>query len=293
MDRRTFLKDCVLAVGTMQTASCATARKSASKRSLPNIVYILADDLGYGDLSCLNKDSKIRTRSLDRLAEEGMVFTDAHSGSAVCTPTRYGILTGRYCWRTRLKKGVLNGYSSHLIEPSRRTVASLLQSAGYHTACVGKWHLGWDWQTNADDPQSIDYTKPIANGPRSNGFDYSFCIPASLDIAPYVYVENDRATAVPDRVIEAQRGKQMFRKGPIAPDFKHIEVLGKLTDKAAAYIEDRAASADSTPFFLYFALPAPTRRSFRHTSFRAKARPTNMGISFCRLTRRSHAFERR
>ncbi|MCE5186554.1 MAG: arylsulfatase [Planctomycetaceae bacterium] len=277
MDRRTFLKDCLLTVGTLQVTSCAAARKSVSKRSLPNIVYILADDLGYGDLSCLNKDSKLRTQNLDRLAEEGMIFTDAHSGSAVCTPTRYGILTGRYCWRSRLKKGVLNGYSPHLIEPSRPTVASLLRSAGYHTACIGKWHLGWDWQTTGADPKNIDYTKPIANGPRSNGFDYSFCIPASLDMAPYVYVENDRVTVVPDRIIEAQRGKQMFRKGPIAPDFKHIEVLDKLTDKADAYIRDRAASADSTPFFLYFALPAPHTPILPTQEFQGKSRTNEYG----------------
>src|SRR5215468_9325322 len=111
----------------------------------PNIVYILADDLGCGDVRCLNPSGKIATPNLDRLAAQGMTFTDAHSGSAVCTPTRYGILTGRYAWRSRLKSGVLFGYSRRLIEPGRLTVPALLKKHGYHTACFGKWHLGMDW----------------------------------------------------------------------------------------------------------------------------------------------------
>src|SRR5438094_5541919 len=111
----------------------------------PNIVYVLCDDLGYGDLKCLNRDGKIATPNFDRLAAAGMAFTDAHSGSAVCTPTRYGILTGRYAWRTKLQSGVLGGLSPRLIEPDRLTVASLLKKHGYHTAATGKWHLGMTW----------------------------------------------------------------------------------------------------------------------------------------------------
>jgi arylsulfatase A-like enzyme len=112
----------------------------------PNIVYVLADDLGYGDVSAFNGGSKIKTTHIDALAREGMRFTDAHSGSAVCTPTRYGILTGRYCWRSKLKKGVLGGYGEPLIEPGRVTVADFLREHGYATACFGKWHLGLGWQ---------------------------------------------------------------------------------------------------------------------------------------------------
>src|ERR1043165_9958597 len=115
----------------------------------PNIIYVMCDDLGYGDLQCLKRDGKIATPNFDRVAAAGMKLTDAHSGSAVCTPTRYGILTGRYAWRTKLQSGVLGGLSPRLIEPGRMTVASLLKQNGYHTACVGKWHLGLDWVKQA------------------------------------------------------------------------------------------------------------------------------------------------
>ena len=135
----------------------------------PNIVYILADDLGYGDVSVLNNNSKIHTHAIDKLADEGMIFTDAHSGSAVCTPTRYGVLTGRYAWRSRLKSGVLWSYDEHLIDTNRLTVASLLKSHGYNTACVGKWHLGLDWAKDSNN--RVDYSQAIKNGPNTNGFD--------------------------------------------------------------------------------------------------------------------------
>src|SRR6056297_1912508 len=122
------------------------------KPGIPNIIYILADDLGYGDVSCYNENSRIKTPNIDRLASQGIQFTDAHTSSAVCTPTRYGILTGRYNWRSELKRGVLSGYSKALIDPGRLTVGKLLQENHYHTAFIGKWHLGWDWQVvnNAD-----------------------------------------------------------------------------------------------------------------------------------------------
>ncbi|MDP7638095.1 MAG: arylsulfatase [Candidatus Hydrogenedentes bacterium] len=257
------------------TVFCALPAKASPSK--PNIVFILADDMGYGDVAALNKDSKIPTPNMDRLANEGMIFTDAHSGSAVCTPTRYGILTGRYCWRTRMKSGVLGGYSKPLIPVDRMTVASLLKAQGYNTACFGKWHLGWEWQLSRDNANpenwdqefgAVDYSKSIEHGPTTRGFDHFFGIPASLDMAPYVYVENDRVTAVPDTEIKGSGGKRFWRKGPIAPDFKHIEVMATLTEKAGRYID---AQSTDKPFFVYFPLTAPHKPILPSKQFQGKS----------------------
>ncbi len=240
----------------------------------PNIVYVLCDDLGYGDLKCLNPEGKIATPTFDRLAKEGMVFTDMHSGSAVCSPTRYGIMTGRYSWRTRLQRGVLGGLSPRLIEPGRLTVPQLLKERGYHTACVGKWHLGMDWvkqpgkevtELNVETPEqvwNVDYAKPIAGGPTSVGFDYYYGISASLDMVPFTFIENDRVTVLPtvDKTFPLMLGRPMgqTRKGPAAPEFKVEDVLPTLTTKAVEYIGTRAAGAKAgQPFFLYLPLASP------------------------------------
>lgn len=247
----------------------------ATQKSAPNIVYILADDMGYGDLSCLNPNSKIRTTHLDKLAAEGMVFTDAHSSSAVCTPSRYSILTGRYSWRSCLKHGVAWGNSPPVIEAGRMTVASFLKDRGYSTACVGKWHLGWDWAMLGDE---IDYSQPIQNGPTTNGFDFFFGISASLDMPPYVWVQNDRVTAPPDRKIEETSGMEFWRGGDIAPDFAHHDVLPRLRDESIRFVEKSAA--DGKPFFLYFPLPAPHTPILPLAEFQGKSR-TNAYGDFC------------
>jgi arylsulfatase A-like enzyme len=243
------------------TAQAATkaGEPAAARAGRPNIVYILADDMGYGDLRCLNKDGKIATPNMDRLASGGMVFTDAHSGSSVCTPTRYGILTGRYSWRTRLASGVLMGYSKPLIDPGRMTVASLLKSRGYHTAGLGKWHLGLglpttDGKEPAGNGANVDFAAAIANGLPAVGFDYYYGISASLDMPPYVYVHNDRFVAVPTTT------RTYIRKGLATEDFQAVEVLPTLTAKAVQYIDERAKAAaggDDKPFFLYMPLSAP------------------------------------
>jgi len=219
----------------------------------PNVIYILADDMGYGDVSCLNKQSKVQTANLDRMAKEGLSHTDAHASSAVCTPSRYSILTGRYNWRSTLKQGVLGGYSKPLIEAGRMTVPSMLQNKGYQTACIGKWHLGLDWKTNSDDLTDVDFSQPISDGPLQHGFDYYYGISASLDMPPYVYIENDRVTQIPTETSESDNGKGWWREGPIATDFKHEEVFPHLTDTVLDTIE----KWKDDPFFIYYALPAP------------------------------------
>jgi arylsulfatase A-like enzyme len=219
----------------------------------PNVVVILADDLGYGDPGSYNASSKIPTPRIDRLARQGMRFTDAHTPSSVCTPTRYGLLTGRYSWRTPLKSGVLKGYSPALVEPGRLTLAALLEQQDYRTACVGKWHLG------LGNTEPADFGRPLVPGPNSVGFDESFILPASLDFPPYVFVENERAAPFPSEQIGESKmrrhgGEGFWRAGAIAPGFRHADVLPTITDRAVAFVKRQDGE---TPFFLYFPLTAP------------------------------------
>ena len=251
------------------------AQQTQSKL-LPNIVYILADDLGYGDVSVNNPESKINTPYIDGLAKQGMRFTDAHTTSSVCTPSRYSILTGRYPWRSRLPVGVLRGYSRTLIEKGQPTVASLLKTSAYRTGVVGKWHLGLDWvpkEANKDsiknnlygildemNPDHIDFTKAPVQGPRTQGFDYSFILPASLDMPPYCYLENDKLTELPTshtdgNKLESGYTGPFWRAGLIAPSFDFYNVLPLFTTKATDFI--KRESKEKTPFFLYFPMPAP------------------------------------
>ncbi|MBA7538955.1 N-acetylgalactosamine-6-O-sulfatase [subsurface metagenome] len=237
----------------------------------PNIVYILADDLGYGDFSCMNEKSAWQTPHTDQLAKDGMIFTDAHSGSAVCTPTRYGILTGRYSWRSNLKSGVLWSWSPPLIEENRLTVGNLLQQHGYATACIGKWHLGLGWQRAVEDPDSADFSKPISGGPVELGFDYFYGITASLDIPPYVYIENNLSTTMPMKFTESKDKYGWWRKGHTGDDFVHEQVLPHLTAKAVEFIDKHVTEGKNQPFFLYFALPAPHTPILPTEEFRGKS----------------------
>lgn len=234
------------------------ASTSTAIGARPNVILVLADDLGIGDISPTNPQCKIATPNLQLLADEGITFHDAHTPSAVCTPTRYGLLTGRYNWRSRLARGVLSGTSNHLIPAERPTIANMLQDAGYHTAMIGKWHLGWDWSKTDGE---IDFAKPVFNGPDINGFDQYYAHCGSLDMPPYVWVDTGRATAIPSReqgVTAKQDPYGWYRKGPIAPDFVIDEVLPHLFNKAITHVKSRAVPAESSqPFFLYLALPAP------------------------------------
>jgi arylsulfatase A len=254
--------------------ACNVQERQNKNPFLPNILYILADDMGYGDIEALNPASKIPTPNLNRLASEGMVFTDAHSPSAVCTPTRYGILTGRYCFRSRLQSGVLVGHSPSLIEPGRLTVASLLKQAGYRTGCIGKWHLGLDFRKkDADKPltegdgwtetitTNVDYTAAIGGGPADHGFDYSFILPSSLDIQPYFYIRN-RHIVNPEMISipgspDARSQGAFWRGGDASEDFDFYQVLPDFRKEAMKFISDHQRSDPDVPFFLYLALAAP------------------------------------
>ena len=229
----------------------------------PNVVLILADDMGSGDVHALNPDSKIPTPNLDRLARQGALFSDAHSPSAVCTPTRYGLLTGRYSWRGRLERGVLDGYGEPLIEPGRPTIAALLAERGYSTGVVGKWHLGLGFARKGER-EKIDFTRGVSDGPHTRGFGFSFIIPASLDFPPYVFIRNGQITRS-TALQSAQAFPAFLRHGPIGRDLEPVETLDDLTAEATAWILE-AASRDS-PFFLYFPLTAPHKPTLPHPRF--------------------------
>jgi arylsulfatase A len=244
----------------------------------PNIVFILADDLGYGDPTCYNKDSRIPTPQIDRLAGQGVRFTDAHTPSAVCTPTRYGLLTGRYCWRSRLKQGVLNGYSEPLIETDRLTVASLLKKHGYNTGCAGKWHLGLGWVRKDTGKKAgagnVDWAKPATHGPHSLGFDYSYILPASLDMDPYCWLENGRLVEAPTGHTPGSErrwsgGGGYWRAGAIAPSFDFYAVLPTVAAKSVEFLKRQSAER---PFFLYAALTAPHTPWMPTNEFRGKTK---------------------
>ncbi len=249
------------------------ADRTFAESEHPNIIYILADDLGYGDVSCYNAESKIATPHVGRLAAEGMRFTDAHTPSAVCTPTRYGILTGRYCWRTRLKYRVLDGFDPPLIEEGRLTVPGLLKQHGYATACVGKWHLGMQWTDQDGQPmpavpidrnerprggRDVDYGRAVTGGPTERGFDWYFGISASLNMSPFCYLENDRPVRLP--VLDQPRIQTEFisvDEGVRAPDFAIYGVMPRLAGEAVGFIERHAKQNADQPFFLYAPLTAP------------------------------------
>ena len=239
----------------------------------PNIILVLIDDLGYGDVSCFNPQSKIPTPNLERLAQQGRRFTDCHASSAVCSPSRYALMTGRYNWRSRLKSSVLPGQSSPLLEPGRETLATLLKGRGYRTACVGKWHLGLGWQTKGDyalpatyqDPNvdqdlcftGIDFTAPITDGPNQHGFDYFYGMPASLDQPPFVHIENDRVLTPPDHMtgvkgLVRHGPEQPFdvEYGPAEPGFAPAAMVPEMDEKVLSLVDEYADGEQ--PFFIYY-----------------------------------------
>ena len=279
MERRNFLKLLGLGTAILSASDCTVSKRKRKQ----NIVFIMADDMGYGDVRCYNPGSKIPTPNMDLLAKQGIRFTDAHSPSAVCTPTRYGVLTGRYCWRTWLKRGVVGGYTPPLIESDRLTVASLLKQHGYRTGCFGKWHLGLGWTRQNGftptwkdgekmwrgswqdgDPEkgmNVDFTKPVQGGPVDLGFDEAFFTAACSTIdGPFAYIHNRYTVGVPDEPIFVDENKHVDfrpRRGWIAPGFTLEDVDPTFTQKAIAFMERSVIENPKQPFFVYLPLSAP------------------------------------
>lgn len=269
--------------GLSSTDPSILAETNSGPQEMPNIVIVMADDMGFGDVKALNPQSRIPTPHLDRLAKQGMTFHDAHSPSGVCTPTRYGILTGRYCWRSRMKSGVLGGYSKPLLEPGRATIASMLKSRGYRTAAIGKWHLGMELPLLKDDAKTsnwagdpgIDFGGVITDSPIHHGFDYYFGVSASLDMAPYVYIRNDRFTTRPTQQQPAVKFPHFIRQGPRAEDFIVDQVLDRLTEEAVEFVGN--AAKGEQPFFLYLPLTAPHKPTQPKAKFKGLTKLSEYG----------------
>jgi len=265
MKQKLFLFSLAVVAITGSMHSCNKAKEPER----PNIVIILADDFGVGDIQAYYPDNKIRTPHLDKFVQQGMSFTDAHSGSAVCSPTRYGLLTGRYSWRTPLQEWVVTTYEPPLIEASRLTLPEYLNQQDYHTACIGKWHLGWNWpgepiNRRLEDFRSLrkvewDFSIPIPGGPTERGFDYYFGVDLP-NSPPFTFIENDRVVVQPTAqyIFDPDEGVVMpkgFVGSPMAPGWRFDQILPKITSRAVDYIYEQSNS--DSPFFLYFSMTSP------------------------------------
>jgi len=266
--RREFLKALGIGAASLvlpKTLDPAEA-KAAKNARYPNIIFIMVDDMGIGDTTVYNPESKIPTPNMEKLARQGIVFTDAHSPSAVCTPTRYGVLTGRYCWRSRLKRGVLGGYDAPLIEKDRLTIGGFLKQQGYETACIGKWHVGQDWglkpgktknRRGGYREEDIDFSKPIKNGPLHRGFDYFFGTSGCpTDDPPFCFIENDQTVGIPSIVSPvdpADEGRRLI----MTPGWRHEDVDTTFAAKAINFVEKHVERKPDEPFFLYLVPSVP------------------------------------
>ena len=297
--RRDFLERLALGAVAWAGPLGRPRARPASAPALPNIVFILADDLGYGDPGCYNRESKIPMPAVDRMAARGVRFTDAHAPSAVCSPTRYGLLTGRYAWRTWLKRGVVGGYTPPLVEPGRTTIASLLRDRGYATGFFGKWHLGLTWtRANGSAPDwreaekylsgswqdanpktgmNADFTKPVAGGPVDLGYDEAYFSAACPTIdGPFAFIENRRTVGIPSRQVSefydmtgGEEGSP--RPGWIVPGFKLEEVDYRFTEKAIAFMERAHRESPGKPFFVSLHLSAPHTPWLPPAQFKGKS----------------------
>lgn len=271
MHKRNYIKSLIILTILLIVLTCTDCSKVENNQ--PNVVIIYADDMGYGDLNCQNPNSKIPTPNLDKLASKGMRFTDAHSSSGICSPSRFALLTGTYHWRRQ--HGIVGAFGKPFFRDTDITLPQVLKTEGYTTACIGKWHLGWDWEfKNAPSgevmqwgkmrkvylPKDIDWSRPVAGGPLDRGFDYYFG-DGTINFPPYAWVENNRFVEVPTEEMDidnigfdTKEGNWEFRPGPKVKDWNPYEVLPTLTKKTVEWINRQN---ENKPFFLYFALPSP------------------------------------
>ncbi len=247
----------------------------------PNILILYADDLGFGDLGCYNPKSKIPTPHLDKLASQGMRFTDAHSSSGICTPSRYAMLTGRHHWRDF--HVIVNAFGKSVFKPERLTLPEMLQAKGYTTACIGKWHLGWNWDAirkpgpegRGITPESFDWSKSIPDGPLAHGFDYYFG-DTVINFPPYCWIENDKVLKAPDTMMDTKKWKPIkegnweCRPGPMVTGWDPYDNIPETTRRGVKYIH--AQKDSKKPFFLYFAYPSPHAPIIPNDQFDGKSK---------------------
>lgn len=257
----------------------------------PNILILYADDLGFGDLGCYHPKSKIPTPHLDKLAAGGMRFTDGHSSSGICTPSRYALLTGRYHWRKF--HGIVNAFGGSVFDEMRLTLPEMLQQRGYATAAIGKWHLGWDWtairkpaakgrevqsgkrKRKVWGPDDFDWSMPIPDGPLAHGFDHYFG-DTVINFPPYAWIKDDKLVKAPDVPMDTTKWKKIkegnweCRPGPMVSDWNPYQNIPVTTQKGVEYIQKQAK--DDTPFFLYFAYPSPHAPIIPNDKFDGKSK---------------------
>ena len=300
MDNSRFLGFIFAIIGVVPP----TFSQNVTPSKAPNIIIIFADDMGYGDVSALNPNSRIQTPNLDKLVQEGISFTNAHSSASVCTPSRYGLLTGRYAFRSKSAAYGIAGFDGPVIEEERETLPFLLKKAGYTTAIIGKWHLGLEWQTKDGLPASldratgysnVDYSKIVKKGPNAYGFDYSFIHPASLDIPPYVFIRNhqviDPEVVLTTSIYPAKRPGTRYawdkkhtdslavywekgvwwRQGEMSKSFRIETCQTTLLTEGIAFIETQANKNSNQPFFLYLPLTGPHTPWMPSAKFKGKS----------------------
>lgn len=267
------LSSCLIGFTTLALASVALAETPT-----PNVVILYADDMGVGDVSYGDSEAKIQTPNIDRLAKQGMAFSDGHSSSGVCTPSRYALLTGQHHWRRF--HGIVNAFGKSVFKPGEFTIARMFQKQGYRTACFGKWHLGWDWDAirkpgvakkDIKLASSYDWTKPFPGGPLDQGFDHYFG-DGTINFPPYCWIQDDRFATIPSKPVIKSRplaGGGSFRPGPMAEGWNPYEILPTITEKTVEWIGEQSTEK---PFFAYLAFNSPHYPIVPNKEFHGKSK---------------------